>query len=183
MTKEWKELEGMPLKIDVNVTRAEALASSYPPNSLAVTTDGGMCLNGVEIGLGPQALAERCPALAAGSVFYGTADFAEGKLAAGQYMLRISGGRVSVNTQTVLQTAAEWRDAVTTAMAHSTAWTVFASSAMGAGGTPVARVSLYAGYGAAIVEWIASGNRQRVAFRHVASGGATLVQIASVTDI
>lgn len=50
MTKEWKELEGMPLKIDVNVTRAEALASSYPPNSLAVTTDGGMCLNGVEMG-------------------------------------------------------------------------------------------------------------------------------------
>lgn len=47
MTKDWKEIEGKKLRIDVGSTLTEAIGSSMPAETVCFTTDGYIVLNGV----------------------------------------------------------------------------------------------------------------------------------------
>lgn len=47
MKKEWKDIEGLPFRVDVGSTTAQAMSDDVPASVLCLTTDGEVVINGV----------------------------------------------------------------------------------------------------------------------------------------
>lgn len=50
MKRPWRDIEKQYYRIDIGSTRTQAMSSSAPETTLFLTTDGYICMNGVELG-------------------------------------------------------------------------------------------------------------------------------------